>query len=60
MQWRTVCHQYLQSNPGKVITKFNFNIIFKAWLSAVTSANVIAGFHHQQVVTVDLEVEAQQ
>ena len=46
MQWRTVCHQFLQSNPGKVITKFNFNSLFsKAWLSAVTPANVIAGFN---------------
>ena len=45
MQWRTVCHQFLQSNPGKVITKFNFNSLFsKAWLSAVTPANVMAGF----------------
>ena len=45
MQWRTVCHQFLQSNPGKVITKFNFNSLFsKAWLSAVTPANVIVGF----------------
>ena len=45
MQWRIVCHQFLQSNPGKVITKFNFNSLFsKAWLNAVTLGNVIGGF----------------
>ena len=44
MQWRLVCHQFLQSNPGKVITKFNFNSLFsKAWLNAVTLGNVIGG-----------------
>ena len=45
MHWRTVCHHFIQINPGKVINKFNFNsLISKAWLSAVTPANVISGF----------------
>ena len=45
MQWITICHQFIQSNPGKVITKFNFNSLFsKAWLDAVTPANVVSGF----------------
>ena len=44
-QWRSVAHDFLQSNPGMVITKFNFNSLFaNAWLNAVTPANVIAGF----------------
>ena len=44
-QWRKVAHDFLQSNPGMVITKFNFNALFsKAWVNAVTPANVIAGF----------------
>ena len=35
----------MQSNPGKVINIFNFNSLFsKAWLSAVTPANMISGF----------------
>ena len=45
MHWRTICHHFIQSNPGKVINKFNFNSLFsKAWLSAVTPANLISGF----------------
>jgi len=28
-QWRTVCHTFLQCNPGKVVTGFNFNSLFK-------------------------------
>jgi len=44
-QWRAVCHDFFQANPGKVITKFNFvNLFVKAWSQAVTPANVIAGF----------------
>ena len=44
-QWCAVCHQFLQANPGKIITKFNFTALFsRAWLQAVTPGNVIAGF----------------
>ena len=43
--WRSICHQFIQQNPGRVITKYNFNGLFsKAWLNAVTPANLIAGF----------------
>ena len=43
--WRTVCHKFIQSNPHKTITRFNFNKLFaEAWLQAVTPANVMAGF----------------
>ncbi len=43
--WTTVCHNYFQKTPEKVITKFNFNFLFsKAWLQALTPANLIAGF----------------
>lgn len=43
--WSCVCHDFLQKNPGKVATKFNFNSLFsKAWLSAVVPCNIIAGF----------------
>ena len=44
-QWRKVAHDFLQSNPCQVITKFNFNSLFaKAWMAAITPANFIAGF----------------
>jgi len=44
-QRRAVCHEFLQRNPGRVITKFNFNSLFsKVWLQSVIPANVIAGF----------------
>ena len=44
-QWRKIAHEFLQSNPGQVITKFNFNSLFaKAWMAAITPANLVAGF----------------
>ena len=44
-QWHAVTHQFLQANPGKIITKFNFTALFsRAWIKAVTLGNVIAGF----------------
>ena len=27
-KWRTVCHEYFQANPGKVIINFNFVSLF--------------------------------
>ena len=44
-QWSATCHEFFQKNPGKVITKFNFNQLFsQAWLKSLTPANLIAGF----------------
>jgi len=44
-QWRAVCHDFFQANPGQVITKFNFVSLFvEAWSKAVTPSNLISGF----------------
>ena len=44
-RWRTVCHDFFQTNPGKVITKFNFVSLFvQAWSKAVIPTNIISGF----------------
>ena len=49
-QWRTVCHEFLQCNPGRVITKFNFNSLFsKAWLQSVIPAIIMVGFESSGV-----------
>ena len=43
--WQYVCHHYLQSHPGKVITKYHFNQLFsEAWLKTMTPANIVSGF----------------
>ena len=43
--WQDVCHHYLQSHPGKVITKYQFNQLFsEAWLKTMTPTNIVSGF----------------
>ena len=43
--WSTVCHEVLHNHPGIVINKYNFSGLFiKAWLLALTSANIVSGF----------------
>ena len=38
-------HDYIQSHPGRVITKYQFNEIFsKAWLKSMIPGNIIGGF----------------
>ena len=45
VHWRNICHEWVDKNPNKVITKFTFSSLFhKAWLQAMTPANLIAGF----------------
>ena len=43
--WTNVCHECFQSNPGKVLSKFNFNSLFaKAWMKCIQPENIINGF----------------
>ena len=45
MFWRQECQSYLSSNPGKVVTRFQFSQLFsKAWLRGMSMSNIIAGF----------------
>ena len=45
VHWQDVCHRYLQSHPGKVITKYQFSQLFsEAWLNTMNPANIISGF----------------
>ena len=42
--WQDVCHRYLQSYPGKVITKYQFSQLFsEAWLKTMNPFNIISG-----------------
>ena len=43
--WQDVCHRYLQSHPGTVITKYQFNQLFSAvWLKTMVPASIISAF----------------
>ena len=45
MHWTDVCHEFMQQNPGRVVTKFDFSeLLSKAWSRTMTPANIINGF----------------
>ena len=45
VHWRNVCHSFHQKHPTAVISKLNFNCLFKeAWLRAITPQVLASGF----------------
>ena len=43
--WQQVCHDFLSSNPGRVVTVYDFSkLLSDTWLSAMTSKNIMSGF----------------
>ena len=43
--WSEACHTFMQENPGYIVTKFNFSMLFsKAWFKAIQPQNLISGF----------------
>ena len=52
-KWRTVCHEYFQANPGKIITNHNFVNLSKGFMQAITPANLVAGIKSCDVHSLD-------
>ena len=45
VNWQKACHDFLQSNPGKVVTKYNFSsLLNKAWMNTMLPQTIINGF----------------
>ena len=43
--WKQVCHDFLTSNPGKVVTRYQFSQLFnKAWMQSMNISNITSGF----------------
>ena len=43
--WQDPCCEYIQKNPGMLITKYVFNEMFsKAWLKAISPESISSGF----------------
>ena len=43
--WQQECHRFYQSHPTRVLSKMNFNSVFRqAWYKAVMPANTTGGF----------------
>ena len=43
--WQEVAHSYMESNPGKLITKYNFSpLLNQAWSKTMTPSTICSGF----------------
>lgn len=43
--WAEQCHRYIQMNPGKVVTQYEFmNLFSRAWCKAMTAPNIMSAF----------------
>ena len=64
--WQQECHRFYQNNPTRVISKLNFNTVFRqAWYKAVLPANIanefkkagVYPFNRDAVKVVDYDVQ---
>ena len=52
--WREECHSYMVNNPGKVVTRYQFSLLFNcAWMKAMTPHNIISGFRVTGIYPID-------
>ncbi len=57
VHWRDACHSFMQQNPGKVVTKYEFStLLAEAWLKTMSPAPIINGFKYCGVFPFDPEV----
>ena len=43
--WRQKCHDFICSNPGKTVSRYDFSKLFSsAWYEAMTMVNITSGF----------------
>ena len=55
------CQEFLSTNPGQVINRFNFTSIFaRAWAQAMTPANIVMGFRATGVYPLNRYIVLQQ
>ena len=49
--WSCVCHDFIQSSPGKAITRFNFSELFsQAWLKTCLPQTICSGFERAGII----------
>ena len=52
--WSEVCHRYMQDNPGRVVTKYQFSSLFStAWYKTIRPETIISGFRKVGVCPFD-------
>ena len=45
VNWQECCHKFLQEQPGRAVTKYQFSELFyQAWSMSMTPGNIRVGF----------------
>ena len=43
--WQDACHEYVQTHPGKAVTKYQFSeLLHRVWDKTMTPTVICAGF----------------
>ena len=43
--WQNACHKFVEKNPGRVITKYDFSpLLYEAWVNTMVPNNIMSGF----------------
>ena len=43
--WKEACHKFIQANPGRVITKYQFSsLLSESWMKTMVPSTTISGF----------------
>lgn len=52
--WSDGCHDFIQKNPGRTITKYQFSPLFSvAWYKAIRPENIMSGFRKAGICPFD-------
>ena len=53
-EWKKVCHEYMASNVGKVVTQYSFSpLLSRAWMKSMTMRNICSGFRVTGIYPLD-------
>ena len=45
VEWRQRCHEFYAENPGKIVSRYDFNDIFRdVWMQGMSMRNIISAF----------------
>lgn len=54
--WQNACHKYMQTNPGRIVTKYQFSeLLNKAWTKTMVPSTICAGFKKSGVFPLNPE-----
>ena len=57
VHWRNECWEYIITNPGRVVTRFQFSQLFRrAWMKGMTMVNIVARFRTTGIYPLDRSV----